>query len=492
MNILSVDIGTSSVRACLVSPDLQIQHQTSRGIQLKTNATGKAELDVENVLKKTLTCIQETLDWAFAGPHPVDAISFSSASASLVCLDLDFNPVRPALTYADLRASKEAEWLIDTFGSNAFTQTAVPVHASYWLPKILWLKNQGLRFSQNLHFCTLKDLLIYRLTGQFMIDASNAAAAGMMNAKKMAWDELSLEVAGIQASQLPKIQPTTTLLELTTKDQALSISDKRTPKIVLGAMDGILASLGVGAYRQGQVTTSLGSSGACRMAANAPLIEQGDPRLWSYPLTQNIWIQGGAMNNGGLVTRWLTENFSRSRKTSEEAYCEMLEAASKITPGADGLLFLPYLFGERAPIYNEKARGVYFGLHNGHQREHFARAGLEGILYALYSIFEILQASQGKVQEIRATGGYVQSELMLQLQADIFGQPIHVPTEQEGSVIGAAALALLAMGKISNFDALEKFFKIKERYIPNKASHGIYQQNYTRFKTLYDLLKPIF
>jgi gluconokinase len=170
----------------------------------------------------------------------------------------------------------------------------------------------------------------------------------------------------------------------------------------------------------------------------------------------------------------------------------MLEAASKITPGADGLLFLPYLFGERAPIYNEKARGVYFGLHNGHQREHFARAGLEGILYALYSIFEILQASQGKVQEIRATGGYVQSELMLQLQADIFGQPIHVPTEQEGSVIGAAALALLAMGKISNFDALEKFFKIKERYIPNKASHGIYQQNYTRFKTLYDLLKPIF
>lgn len=492
MSILSVDIGTSSVRACLVSPDLKIQHQASHGIQLEVDASGKAELDVEQVLKKTLTSIQETLDWAFAGSHPVDAISFSSASASLVCLDLDFNPIRPALTYADLRASKESDWIIDTYGSKAFTQTAAPVHASYWLPKFVWLRNQGLRLDQNLRFCTLKDLLIYRLTGQFTIDASNAAAVGMMNVKKMAWDELSLEVAGIQAPQLPKIQPTTTLLELTDKDKALSLSNGLTPRIVLGAMDGILASLGVGAYRQGQVTTSLGSSGACRIAADAPLIEQSDPRLWSYPLTQSIWIHGGAMNNGGLVTSWLSENFSRSRKTSEEAYREMFEAASKISPAADGLLFLPYLFGERTPIYNEKARGVYFGLHSGHQREHFARAGLEGILYALYSIFEILQASQGKVQEIRATGGYVQSELMLQMQADIFGQPIHVPSEQEGSVIGAAALALFALGRIANFDALEEYFKIKERYTPNKASHGIYRQNYPRFRALYDRLKPIF
>jgi len=492
MNILSVDIGTSSLRASLVDSQLQIKHTSYRDIQLETDAEGKAELDVERVWEDTLACIWETLNWAEKQATPIQALSFSSASASLVCLDRHFQPIRPALTYADLRASKESQWIIETYGQTAFVQTGAPVHASYWLPKLLWLRHQGQIAVKDTRFCTIKALLIYRLTGHFMIDSCNAAALGMLDLQKIDWDDLSLEIAGIQSTQLPVIQPTTTLLKLKQDQNSLLTSFNGQARIVLGAMDGVLASLGVGAYHPGQVTTSLGSSGACRIAAATPLIDPDERRIWSYPLTKNIWIRGGAMNNGGLVTQWLAQNFSCTQTKSSQAYQEMLEAAGKVAPGADGLLFLPYLFGERAPIYDEGARGVYFGLHSSHRREHFARAGLEGILYALFSIYEILMTSQKGVGEIWANGGYVQSRLMLQIQADIFGQPILVPADLESSVIGAAALALLALDEISVFDDLEENFKFQSNFMPDKTRHQYYQEHFLKFRALYERLKTLF
>ncbi len=491
MNILSVDIGTSSVRAGLVNAALQIDHIVSRALQLDTDAGGKAELDVEKALEKTLACLREALSWAETNTFQVEAISFSSASASLVCLDKDFNPLRPALTFADLRGSEESQWIINTFGRKAFIQTGAPVHASYWLPKLLWLQHQGLTL-EGLRLCTIKDLLIYRLSGEFLIDACNAAALGMMDVSQMKWDDLSLKIAGINTSQLPEIQATTTLLKVKKDRQSLFSTSSATPQLVLGAMDGVLASLGAGAFRPGQVTTSLGSSGACRIAAERPLIDPQEWRIWSYPLTQSFWVRGGAMNNGGLVTQWLAENFSQSREASTQGYQEMFAAAEKQPPGASGLIFLPYLFGERAPIYDERARGVFFGLHSGHHRGHFARAGLEGIFYALFAIFEILQASQKDVGELRGTGGYVQSDLMLQIQADIFGQPILIPSEHEGSVIGAAALAQKALGKIADFHELEGLLTIQTQFTPNEKARHCYQEQFSRFKSLYENLKPLF
>lgn len=490
--ILSVDIGTSSVRACLVSHQLKILHQSTRSLQLLSKTAGQAEMDLYSLVEKSLNCLQEASQWASIHRSQVSAVSFSSASASLVCLDQAFRPIRPVLTYADLRASSESQGLIDTYGKTAFLHTGAPMHASYWLPKFLWLKNQGLQLEGPLAFCTIKDFLIYHLTGQFIIDACNAGATGMMDINTMDWDDLSLGIAGIKAQQLPLIKPTTSLLYLKPQQAEALFPGENSPKIVLGAMDGVLASLGVGAFSPGQATTSLGSSGACRTAALEPITGQNAARMWSYPLTGDLWVSGGAMNNGGLVTQWLTRNFSRTRAITDDAYTEMLDAASKISPGSDGLLFLPYLFGERAPIYNELARGVYFGLHNRHHRGHFARAGLEGILFALYSIFEILQETQNKTLEIRAAGGYLQSPLMLQMQADIFGQPILVPGEQEGSVIGAAALALKALGYISGFDALQECFHIQAQYLPNGAAAPIYQDCYLRFTALFQHLAPVF
>jgi gluconokinase len=262
-------------------------------------------------------------------------------------------------------------------------------------------------------------------------------------------------------------------------------------KVVLGANDGVLSSLGAGAFKSGQVTTMIGSSGACRIAARSPLTE-GDPLMtWSYPLDEAVWIRGGAMNSGGLVTQWLVENFSRQRTTDSDAYADLFAAAAKVRPGAGGLIFLPYLFGERAPIYDEHARGVFFGLTSGHERGHFARAGLEGILFALYSIFEAIR-TPGEDLEVRATGGYLRSELMLQIQADIFGVPIRVPDNLEGSAIGAAALGMKALGMIASWDEIAPLLPITRSYLPDADHHRQYQVVFKRFKALYQTLKPVF
>lgn len=491
-NIISVDLGTGSVRACLVNQSLEILNKVVRPLSLITDPSGKAVQDTQKIIKTAYACIRETLKWGIRNDAAPYALCFSNASASLVCLDSDFKPSGPALTYADLRASKESQFLIKTYGNDTFRRTAAPVHASYWLPKFLWLTNSGYDLSQSSYFCTIKDLLVFQLTGQFVIDKSNAAATGMCNAITGDWDERLLAIAGIRADQLPKVHPTTAIFTPIHAEEALSINTPPNLKIVLGAMDGVLSSLGAGAFKPGQVTTMIGSSGACRVAADSPLIDQDKLKTWSYPLDDQIWIRGGAMNNGGLVTKWLVQNFSGSQKASDKSYHELFEAAEKIEPGANGLIFLPYLFGERAPIYDEDARGVYFGLRNSHHLGHFARAGLEGILMALYSIYETIHPDKEDAVEIRATGGYLRSELMLQIQADIFGSQIKIPQNLEGSIIGAAALALKACGAIETYDEIVKFITIERQIQPNMANAQKYQAVFRHFKVLYEHLQPVF
>ena len=490
--IIAVDLGTSSVRAALIDNRLKIHKQSGRPVSLDTDAEGKAEQDTNDLLSATAACIIEVANWADRTGYPVKAISFSNASASLVCLDREFQPLRPALTYADLRASQESDHLIKTYGRDQFRNTGAPIHASYWLPKFLWLKKIGFLNSNIRYFCTIKDLFIYQITGRFVTDSSNAAATGMCDAVTWNWDVNMLEIAGIRREQLPQIHPTTTVLTFSPQNNPIGDVLQGNCNVVLGAMDGVLSNLGAGAFKPGQVTTTIGSSGACRIAARSPLLDPSAEKIWSYPLEKNIWIRGGAMNNGGLVTQWLAENFSSPNGRKEDQFQSIFDLASEIEPGADGLIFLPYLFGERAPIYDEHARGVYFGLHSGHKRGHLLRAGIEGILFAMYSIFELLQTAEFNIESIRASGGYLRSDLMLQIQADIFGKPIKVPDSHEGSLIGAALLAQKALGIIGFYDQGTKYIKISRQIDPNLSTTKKYKGIYPHFMALYSHLKPLF
>ncbi len=228
-------------------------------------------------------------------------------------------------------------------------------------------------------------------------------------------------------------------------------------RVVLGAGDGVLSTLGTGVVRPGQSTTMIGSSGAARVVAFGPGGRDKLCRTWSYPLADDLWILGGAENSGGLVVEWVMgmiyRDLAGATSAGADAYVALMADAAKARPGSDGLLFLPYLFGERAPIWNEDARGAFIGLSARHTRANLARATLEGTIYALYTVLEALDEQAGPIEEVRVSGGYVRSPLWLQIQADLFGKRLLVPANFEGSALGAAILGQYALGQIDSLAA---------------------------------------
>lgn len=489
--VISVDLGTSSVRACLVNSNLSILFQAQEFLDFITDIQGKAEQVPDQVLDVSMRTISQAADYAREHDCAIQAICFSNAVSSLVQLNADFIPLGDFLTYADLRSYKEVENLRDRYQPDFFKKSAVPLHASYWLPKILWLKNNGLRDNSTQYFCTIKDLLVHRLTGRFVTDQSNAVATGICDAKTIEWYPAFLEILGLNSVNFPKIYPTTEKFEILSEIKA-TLGLPEGTELILGATDGVLSSLGAGAVNPGQVTTMIGSSGACRIASDSPLMKE-DNLTWSYPLADGIWIRGGAMNSGGLVSNWFLENFYKELDADLPAKIQKgLEEIQSIPAGSDGLIFLPYIFGERAPIWDEKARGVFFGIHAKHGRSHFARAVFEGIIFSLFSIFEIIQTGNSNDVEIRATGGYTRSEEFLQIQADVFGKQICVPEDHEGSAIGVAVLAFFALGTFDSLQTAAELIGIKKIIEPNQGNRTPYQNAYQRFKGLYTALKPEF
>jgi gluconokinase len=489
--VISVDLGTSSVRACLVNSDLTILFNAQEPLDLTTDFKGKAEQDPDRVLDASLRTISQAADYARKQDFTIAALSFSNAVSSLVQLSADYRPMGNFLTYADIRSFNEVEILREQYQLDFFMNSAVPLHASYWLPKILWLKNKGLVHNSTRFFCTIKDLLVYQLTGRFITDQSNAVATGICDAETIDWRPAYLQIMDLNSTNFPKIFPTTEKLDIKPELKSRLGLPENT-MLVLGATDGVLSSLGAGAVNPGQVTTMIGSSGACRIAANSPLLTD-ENLTWSYPLADGIWIRGGAMNSGGLVAEWLIDNFYSDLETDQPGkFQRVFEEICAVSAASDGLIFLPYIFGERAPIWDEKARGVFFGIHKQHGRPHFARAVFEGIIYSLFSIFEIIQTSELDKIEIRATGGYTRSDEFLQLQADIFAHQICVPNNHEGSSMGAAVLAFFSLGIFKNLRAASDLIGIKNVIKPKENNCIPYQEAYRKFKNLYSVLKPEF
>src|ERR1035437_9871851 len=262
----------------------------------------------------------------------------------------------------------------------------------------------------------LKDYIIWSLTGEFVTDITIAAATGMLNLQTLQWDDLVCSLAGITPNQLPRIQPTTFIIPQIKADIAADLGLTQNIPIILGSGDGMLANLGSGVLEPGQVATTIGSSGACRTMSTQPVLDDL-MRVWSYPLIDNLWVIGGANNSGGLIVNWFQKKFMPDLDNNDKSW---IQAAEAVPAGSGGLIFLPYLFGERAPIWNESVRGAFIGIDNCHTTNHLARAVLEGTIFALYDIYRVLCEHIDSVQEIRISGGYTQSPLWLTIQASMF------------------------------------------------------------------------
>jgi gluconokinase len=479
--VVGLDVGTTSVKAVAFDAGGSRHASHEAGYPLREPSLGAAEQDPAEVLEAALDSTRATVSES----RRVAGIALSTAMHSLVALDDADAPLTQLITWADGRAALQAERLRAEH-PELHARTGTPAHPMAPLPKLMWFReNRPEVFRRARRWVGLKELLVHRLTGQWLIDASCASGTGLMSLEQLDWDQEALSLAGVSAEQLPRIVSSTEVFELTEEGLGLAAG---TP-VVIGAGDGPLANLGVGAVRPGVAACSIGTSGALRLMVERAGIDPAG-RLFCYALTPRRWVVGGAINNGGSVLQWT--GAALAPDLGEHAESRLLELAGEVPAGSEGLLMLPYLLSERAPDWSPAARGAYIGLRHFHGRGHLIRAAIEGVCQQLALVLASMREAGSEVRELRATGGFSRSPLWCQTLSDVLGMPVGFASGHEGSAFGAALLGMEALGMVESIDRAADLVRIERVSDPDPDAAALYAELRPVFEGLHDALAPTF
>jgi gluconokinase len=464
--VLGLDLGTTATKVVAVDDALQTVMTVERGQALRTGPDGEAVHDPEAVLAGAIDAARECVQACEAGGHQVRGLSFSAPLHTLLALNEAGSPLTPALSLADSRSGEITRCLRAEGGEELHRATGTPVHPMSPLTKLAWFAaHQPELRQQAAVWCGLKDFVLSRFTGRLLMDLSCASATGLLNIHTLAWHQPALKIAQIREHQLPELVQPTSVLPLQPDTAALLGLPAGLP-VVAGAGDGPLANLAVGAVRPGIAALSLGTSGAFRVMRDRPGIdEQG--RVFCYFLADGVWVLGGAISNAGVVAQWAAQTFGNI------AISELLKEAAQIEPGADGLLALPHLIGERAPWWDPDTRGALIGLRQRHGRAAMTRAMVEGVAQQLALVRDSVLAAGARVDTVRATGGALRTPLWEQVLADALDMPLEITADSAGSAgsgYGAALLAWHALGVLPSLSCGAQWVRLERIARPDPVA----------------------
>lgn len=480
--MIGVDIGTTSTKAVLYEENGTVMASSNIGYPLYTPSADIAEQDPEEIFAAVLQAVKQVNEQGKMKPGQIMFVSFSTAMHSVIPVDRAGTPLMRCLTWADNRSVGWSDRLKKEMGGHEiYLRTGTPIHPMSPLTKILWLRHEKPDiFNKTSKFISIKEYVFFKLFGKYIVDYSIASATGLMNLKQLNWDAEALHIAGITSEQLSSLVSPTHVLHGLAPEFAEKMGLSPSTPFVIGASDGVLSNLGVGAIDPGVVAVTIGTSGAIRTVIDEP---RTDPkgRIFCYALTEHHWVIGGAVNNGGGIFRWVRDEIAASevetaKRLGISSYDVLTRIAERVPPGSDGLLFHPYLSGERAPLWNPNARGSFFGLTLHHQKEHMIRAVLEGVIFNLYTVLLAMEEQIGQPLKIQATGGFARSPLWRQMMADIFDQTVIIPESFESSCLGAAVLGLYALGKIDSFSQVADMIGQTHEHKPLREHAAIYKE----------------
>lgn len=478
---MGVDIGTTSCKAVLFTKEGKIFHQVTVEYPLLTPEPKAAEQDPEELFEAVITSIKLIMQNSGIRPSDIQVISFSAAMHSLIAVDEENDLLTRAIIWADQRSEPYAKKIKETNGESIYHNTGTPIHPMSPLSKLVWMREEKpLLFNKAVRFIGIKEYIFYRLFKEYVVDYSIASATGLFNMYSMDWDVEALQTAGITRNKLSRIVPTTEVFRGMDSSLAERMNiDKDTP-IVIGANDGCLANLGVNAIDKGVVAVTIGTSGAIRTVTDKPVTDPKG-RIFCYALTKDHWVIGGPVNNGGMILRWLRDEFCAEEIVEAEAsgldaYDIITRKISQVRAGSNGLVFHPYLSGERAPSWNANARGSFYGLTLQHKKEHMMRAVLEGINMNLYMVLLALEEVIGIPEKVHATGGFANSTVWRQMLADVFDQEVHIPETVESACLGAAVLGRYAIGDIDTLEEVRDMVSTTEISKPQEEEVRIYEE----------------
>lgn len=477
--VIGLDIGTSSIKAVALDLSGVVIATAQRHYSIISSQPGYAELDPQKVWEAFVGSLQQIINIM---QEPPRFISLSSCMHSIMAVNDIGEPLTHLLTWADtrsapvaeeLRASPESEYL--------YRITGTPIHSMSPLCKLTWwLRHDAALIRQAARFISIKEYIWHRLFGRYQVDYSIASATGLFDIEKRVWHMPSLLLCGINPLQLSEAVATHYSRSDCQEKMAALLHIPATTTFYIGGSDGCMANVGSYALEKGTAALTIGTSGAVRVASTAPIYNYPS-MTFNYILNEKVYICGGAVNNGGNVLQWLLKQYMPD--TDGNDYERVFQMIESVPAGSHGLLFLPFLYGERTPLWDEWASGCFLGIKSHHSSAHFMRAALEGICYELKNVLELVERTSEPIKQVHVSGGFVHSTTWMKLLADVTGKRLYLLQSEDASAIGAALFALKFSGVITDYASVQPKQHLviepsDKNYKLYKDYHGIFQQLY--------------
>ncbi len=482
MLYIGIDLGTSSVKLLLVDEKGSILKTASREYPLIFPRDGWSEQDPCQWINGTLSALEELLEGI--DRSLVRGIGAAGQMHGLVILDEEDNVIRPAILWNDGRTDKETAYLNEVIGKDKLSEyTGNIAFAGFTAPKILWIKeNEPENFKKIRRLMLPKDYINYILTGVYATDYSDASGMLLLDVKNKCWSKEMLEICSVNESQLPQLFDSFEVIGKVKEEFGLPEA-----VVVAGAGDNAAAAIGTKTVGNEKCNISLGTSGTVFISSDKFSVDEYNS-LHSFCHADGKYHFMGCMLSAASCNKWFAEEILK-----EKDFSELQKNITDDMPGNNSIYFLPYLMGERSPINDTDARGVFIGLSLDTKREDMILAVLEGVAFAIRDSFEIAKSFGLSINESCLVGGGAKSTLWRRILANVLGIKLHILKTEQGPGLGGAILAMAGAGEYSSVnEAAEKIVEISETVLPDEELSALYEERYNKYKTIYPALKSVF
>lgn len=486
--VIGIDLGTSAVKALLIAQDGSLKAEAVREYPLYHEKSGWSEQEPEDWVSGTIAALQELVTVSGVAPEQIEGLSFSGQMHGLVLLDEALRPVRRAILWNDTRTTAQCREIERTLGNKLLTITRNPALEGFTLPKILWVReHEPEKFARASCFVLPKDYVRLRLTGELHMDYSDAAGTLLLDVAAKRWSSEVLAALGLADAFCPPLVASGDCVGTLTAEAAAETGLAASTKVFAGGADNACGAIGAGILSPGLTLCSIGTSGVIlTYEGDAASDYAGKVHFFNHGKEDAFYAMGVTLAAGYSLS-WFRKTFAAG-----ESYDELLSGVDNIPPGAGGLLFTPYLVGERTPHADAVIRGSFIGMDGSHTRAHFARAVMEGITFSLCESIELFRAVGKTVDTVVSIGGGAKNPLWLQMQADLFGAKVVALENEQGPGLGAAMLAAVGCGWFASLDACaEVFVKHGRSYEPQAESSKRYAELFPVYQRVYAATKEL-
>lgn len=476
--IIAHDLGTTGNKASLHSDDGKMLQHCTISYPAHFASSGVAEQNPMDWWNAVGGASKKLLQMANISADQITGIGISGQMMGAIFLDENFNPTRDAIIWADFRAQKQSDLLIEKIGlEKAYKKLGHRLNPTYSISKVMWVRdNQPDVWAKTKHICIAKDFVNQKLTGRFVTEPSDASSTNCFDQIKLIWDTEILNAANIPISYFPEIVPSTTVIGGLTKDAADHVGLNAGTPVVAGGGDGPMAALGAGIIEPSDgAYVCMGSSSWVAVSTDKPLHDSKMRSMTWNHIVPNKFSPTATMQAGGASLQWIVEDLLPA--SEKDRYEILLDEAGKVNSSDDGLFFLPHILGERSPYWNPSAAGAFIGLGRHHDRSYLVRAVLEGVAFNLLTCIQAFTDNGVPIKQVDVIGGGAESALWLQIFADIWGVKVRSRSiVEDANSLGAAVTTLVALGK-GEFSMVKELSTITAEFNPTSQSQKYQKQH---------------